>query len=81
MDRSEVSETWIYYVVIPIGDSQFLSRLHVMDSWLSEWQIPYEVLSSFDYSALLIRFPTELFAHAFIAADDAGGASFPTSQQ
>jgi hypothetical protein len=41
-----------------------------MEDWLSEWEIPYEVepLNVGD-TALLIRFPTEDFAHAFIAVE------------
>ncbi|MGO4678125.1 hypothetical protein AB4Z40_35260 [Bosea sp. 2YAB26] len=82
MYRTEVSNTWIYHVAIPIAGHHFLSRLQVMDKWLTEWEIPYRVIpTEIGDSALLIGFPTERFARAFILAEEAGGTSVSTGQQ
>ncbi|MGO4741702.1 hypothetical protein AB4099_34725 [Bosea sp. 2KB_26] len=79
MDKSHGSNTWIYHVVMPLTAPRFLSRLQAMEDWLSEWEIPYEVVPlHIGDTALLIRFPTEDFAHAFIAVEkDMARAALP----
>ena len=70
MDKSHASNTWIFHVVMPLTALRFLSPFQAMEDWLSEWEIPYEVVPlNVGDTALLIRFPTEDFAHAFIAVE------------
>ncbi len=80
MDKSHASATWIYHVIMPLTAPRFLSRLHVMEDWLSEWEIPHEVVPlQVGDAALLIRFPTETFAQAFIAVEKERAAAMGPS--
>ena len=64
----DAAEIWTSEVLIPIAGRHFLSRLEAMERWLGEWNIPYQVVPpALDDSALVIRFPKEQFACAFVA--------------
>lgn len=57
-------QTWTYEVLIPLQGQDFLNRLQAMDSWLTEWEITYQI-GAVDGSALVLCFATERLAHAF----------------
>ncbi|KFC69255.1 hypothetical protein FG93_03301 [Bosea sp. LC85] len=64
----DAAEIWTSEVLIPIAGRHFLARLEAMERWLSEWSIPYQVVHpALDDSVLVLRFPRERFARAFVA--------------
>lgn len=69
VSRAQGKASWIYHVLVPLKGHHFLSQLERMDRWLNEWEIPYEVVPNrADDSGLVVRFPSERFARAFISA-------------
>ena len=64
----DAAEIWTSEALIPIAGRHFLSRLEAMERWLGEWNIPYQVVPpALNDSALVLRFPRERFARAFVA--------------
>ncbi|WP_141740137.1 hypothetical protein [Bosea sp. BIWAKO-01] len=63
---SERTRSWAHQVLIAVEGDDFLSRLHAMDAWLSQWEIPYRAVSvPRDNGAIRICFSDERFARAF----------------
>ncbi|WP_441508569.1 hypothetical protein [Bosea sp. 2YAB26] len=61
---TEEAQPRTHEVLIPIEGQDLLSRLQAMDTWLTEWDIAYQV-AGIDDSAIAIRFPSEQFTRAF----------------
>ena len=59
-----VVQPWTYQVVIPLTGHDVLSRLQKMDSWLTEWEVTYQI-GEVDGSVLNLCFATGQLAHAF----------------
>lgn len=79
MERTKHARTriWAHQVRIALDGNDCLARLHAMDAWLSQWEIPYRAVSiPADNGAIRICFTEERFARAFHT--NLGGERVPT---